>query len=121
VAEITAITFSTDGNLIATGDKRSAGGNIAVWNFSAGSATIKSEGWVYHQAAVSGLTFSPDGTWLCSASNDSSVILFAVDGSKRQQYPNLHESEITAITWLSDTNIVTAGNDGQLRTFEFKA
>jgi WD40 repeat protein len=120
-AEITAITFSSDSSLLATGDKRSAGGNIALWDFNAGAPALKSEGWVYHTAAVSDLSFSPDGAWLCSASNDASVILFSVDGSKRQQYPNLHESEITGVTWLSDTSVVTTGNDGQLRTFEFKA
>ena len=44
-----------------------------------------------------------------------------VDGAKRTQYPNLHEEGITTIAWLSDTSVVTGGNDGQIRTFEFCA
>ena len=94
---------------------------LCTGDVSGGSATMKSEGWVYHTAQVNAVAFSPDGAWLTSVSNDSSIYLFSVDGAKRTQYPNLHESEITGVTWLSDTSVVTAGNDGQLRTFEFKA
>lgn len=120
-AEVSCISFAPDSSLVGTADKRAAGGNIALWEFNAGAPTMKSQGWVYHQAAVNDLSFSPDGQWLVSASNDSSLFLFSVDGSKRTQYPNLHEGEINCVSWLSDTSLVTAGNDGQLRTFEFKA
>ena len=49
---------------------------------------MKSEGWVYHTAQVNAVAFSPDGAWLTSVSNDSSIYLFSVDGAKRTQYPN---------------------------------
>ena len=91
---------------------------LCTGDVSGGSATMKSEGWVYHTAQVNAVAFSPDGAWLTSVSNDSSIYLFSVDGAKRTQYPNLHEEGIKTIAWLSDTSVVTGGNDGQIRTFE---
>ena len=70
---------------------------------------------------VTGVAFSPDGAFLTSVSNDSSMFLFAVDGSSRVQYPLLHEDGCSTIIWLDANTLVTGGNDGQLRTYAFAA
>jgi WD40 repeat protein len=81
-----------------------------VWDRDEGAATLRCEGWVYHQAAVKDLAFSPDGKWLTSVAGDSSMILFGIDGSSppavKTQYDLRHTSMATGImNWLRFTYV----------------
>eukprot|EP01052_Picozoa_sp_SAG31_P053791 SAG31_NODE_13969_length_834_cov_0.926531_1_plen_41_part_10 len=40
---------------------------------TASPPAVKSEGWVYHTAAVTDAAFSPDGTYLTTVSGDASM------------------------------------------------
>ena len=74
---IEALSFSADGNLLASAD---ADGSVAVWRV--GAATL-GEIFLGHSATASGVALSPDGATLYSASADGSVIAWDVTGERR--------------------------------------
>ena len=120
-AAVTAITFSDDGALMATGDARAAGGNIIVWALDGGVPTVKSTGWVFHTSRVTGLAFSADAKHLISSSMDCSIFVHCTDGSKRVQYKNVHEDGVQALCWLNPGTIATGGSEGTLRLWNYAA
>ena len=70
---ITAIAFSTDGSLLATGAKDKT---IVLWSVQDSSMLKVLEG---HSAAVNSLSFSPDGNYLYSGSLDGTVITWDLE------------------------------------------
>ncbi|PKK43451.1 hypothetical protein CI102_12352 [Trichoderma harzianum] len=67
IAPITSLTFSQDSRLLGIG---LLGGSIIIWDWGKHSRLQACTG---HQLSVTSLSFSLDGTWLASASNDCTV------------------------------------------------
>jgi len=70
---ITALTYSTDGTLLATGAKDNT---IIVWDAKNGNQLKVLQG---HSGAINSLAFSPDGKLLYSSSLDGTVIIWNLD------------------------------------------
>jgi len=70
---ITALTYSPDGTLIATGSKDNT---IIVWNAQSGNQLKVLQG---HSGTINSLAFSPDGKMLYSGSLDGTVITWNFD------------------------------------------
>ena len=64
-----SVSFSPDGNLIASGSDDST---VKLWNAQDGSFVRMLDG---HAAPVRSVTFSPDGKLIASGSDDATVRL----------------------------------------------
>jgi len=51
-----------------------------------------------HSAAVLKIAWSPDGKWIASASNDSTVQVWAADSMRKVSYTR-HSDKVTALAW----------------------
>lgn len=69
-APVSAVAFSPDGALIASGSEDH---RVRVWQVATGRLLRRLEG---HSSAVTAVAFSPDGNALASASNDRTVRLW---------------------------------------------
>lgn len=70
---ITILTYSPDGNLIASGSEKE--NSIKIWDVNSGKIIGKLEG---HEDATTALQFSQDGKSLVSSANDKKVILWSL-------------------------------------------
>ncbi len=68
---ITLLTYSPNGNLIASGSAQE--NSIKIWDINSGKIIGKLEG---HEDATTALAFNADGTALISAAKDNKVILW---------------------------------------------
>jgi WD40 repeat protein len=72
------------------------------------------------QAAVTALTFSPDGGWLISASKDHTLSLWQFDGSQFQPLPvrilSGHAGPVNSVDFSTQGGqIVSGSDDGTVR------
>ena len=68
----TVLTFSTDSNILACGNKD---GTIRLWDFSTGNELTTFKG---HVDRINTLSFSPDGKTLASGSVDGAIFLWGI-------------------------------------------
>jgi WD40 repeat protein len=109
--DITALTFSQTGTILASG-----GGNlyttgksdnsIKLWNCSTGSEIIRLVG---HQSTVSALVFSPDGRFLASGSVDGSIRLWNVDTGQEAPFIAKPINYSNHLTFSPDGSRLMAG------------
>jgi WD40 repeat protein len=79
-AGVTAVGFSHDGRLLATGDGK---GTIRVWNLAAGRVLRVFSG---DTAAITSVAFSPDGSLLLTASEDHEARTWDVRGGPQPRH-----------------------------------
>jgi WD40 repeat protein len=104
---ITALDFSPDGKILATGDRD---GLIQLWDTSTWEeAAAPYSG---HNKAVLDLAFAPDGTKLASISQDSSLIQWNVNATDGQKSIRKQVNKVTAVAYSGDsTRLITGGED----------
>jgi WD40 repeat protein/transcriptional regulator with XRE-family HTH domain len=105
-----AIAYSPDGRLLATGGDE---GIVKIWNAESGEELFAlSLGGIIHSIA-----FGPEGDRLTAASEDGSVKIWdSGTGQELLSLPRL--SGMYDIAFLSDGNLVTAGQDGTARVWD---
>jgi polar amino acid transport system permease protein len=110
---VTALAFSPDGLLLASG---SADTTIIFWDLESGEAPWTSEG---HWATVTSLVFDEEGNFVLSAGRDNKVRNLRVAGGKSTASYEGHLSAVASAIYgpLPDT-IVSAGDDGTVRLWE---
>lgn len=114
---VTALAFDPQLSLLAAGEST---GKIQVYDLAA--KTLKIAHWVYHSARINDLRFSPDGTHAISASLDTHVYVWSTKKPmKNIALKNAHANGAQAVAWLSDNSFASAGADGCVRTWSFKA
>lgn len=107
-SSITALEFSWDGKLIATGDNE---GLIQIWDAQTwGESAAPYSG---HLEAILDLEFSPDGTRLASVDGASRLIQWQVNSADGPQPQSIKVmGGVTSLAYSSTGNrIVTGGND----------
>ncbi|MBN4073054.1 WD40 repeat domain-containing protein [Crocinitomix catalasitica] len=114
-SSVVAMDFSSDGNLLASGDNA---GVVAVWGAPEGNMGIQA-----HDDGVYGLRFSPDKSKLVTASYDGKVKIWTMD-SIRNKHPHhlvleYHNSEVRALDFSSNGKyFATGGYDNRILLYD---
>ncbi len=111
--EVTALAFSPDGEILASG---SADTTIVFWEVETGKVEWPSIG---HWSAVNKLVFHPDGDAMLSGGADNKIRTWRLPGGKSTAYYEGHLSGVSSVAygWDPET-ILSAGQDGTVRVWE---
>jgi WD40 repeat protein len=119
VGRVTAIAFSPDGKLLATGGgEPSRSGELKIWNVADG-APVRSLSDA-HSDTVFGLEFSPDGVYLASSAADRFVKVFKLaDGARARSFEG-HTHHVLDVSWKSDGKVLaSSGADNVIKVWDF--
>jgi len=116
---VTALAFSPDGKLLATGGgEPSRDGELKIFNPADG--TLVKEIPEAHSDTVFGLEFSPDATYLASSAADRFVKVFKVADAKLVRSFEGHTHHVLDVTWKSDAKVLaSAGADNVIKVWDF--
>jgi hypothetical protein len=109
---VTAVSFSNDGILLATGDRN---GGLSVWEADGGGEYLNLEG---NQGAVTDLSWSPDSNILASSSEDGNVRLWEMNEGKEVKKWAPHTSGVLSLSFSHEGNIVTSGRDRRVKVWK---
>lgn len=110
---VTAVAFSTDGKLLASGHDD---GTIRLWDTRSLKERLHLSA---HPAAVSTLAFSPDGSRLASAGEDRAIRIWEVNTGKAAATLMGHPDRIPSLAWHPSGNwLVSAGWDTTARIWQ---
>ncbi|MEJ6486845.1 AAA-like domain-containing protein [Nostoc punctiforme UO1] len=111
--EILSVSFSPDGEYLATG---SSEGTARLWNL-AGHQITKFNGH-RHSSWVNTVCFSPDGKYLATGSSDSTARLWDLSGHQITKFSG-HNCPVTSVCFSPDSKyIVTASLDKTARLWD---
>ncbi|KAG8467243.1 hypothetical protein KFE25_000559 [Diacronema lutheri] len=111
--EVTALAFSPTGAHLGSCD---AARHVYAWELP--SFTPVSTSWAAHKAKVTTLAWSPSGRLLATGGVDSSLVLWSVDAPDESVTTRLaHTDGVTAVGFLSDELIISAGQDACIKTW----
>ncbi|MEX0677849.1 MAG: c-type cytochrome domain-containing protein [Pirellulales bacterium] len=119
VGRVTALAFSRDGKLLATGGgEPSRSGELKIWSVADGSLVRSLPD--AHSDTVFGLEFSPDGVFLASSAADRFVKVFKVaDGALARSYEG-HTHHVLDVSWKSDGKVLaSSGADNVIKVWDF--
>jgi WD40 repeat protein len=113
ITSILCLAFSSDGQLLATGD---VNGEIQLWEVSTSKLLLICKG---HAGWVHSLAFSPDGQILASASSDQTIKLWKVSQGSCFKTLSGHHQRVRAVAFsLDGTRLVSGSSDTTLRLWE---
>jgi polar amino acid transport system permease protein len=111
--EVTALAFSPDGQILASGG---ADKIIVFWELETGEAKWTGEG---HFGAITRLLFNRDGDTLLSGSTDAKAKTWRVPGGKVTGTYVGHLTAVEGVAFGPDTeSVLTGGDDGSLRLWD---
>jgi WD40 repeat protein len=112
---VTALDFSPDGKLLATGSGApSRSGELKLWNVADGA--LMREIPSAHSDTVLSVHFSPDGTQLASGSADKFVKVFDVASGKLLRAYEGHTHHVLSVAWRRDgKQLASAGGDNVIK------
>ncbi len=117
---VSALAFSPDGQLLATGSgEPSRSGEVKLWDPSQGKLVRNLAD--AHSDTVFGLEFSPDGKYLASASADRLVKVFdTVEGSVVRVFEG-HTHHVLDVAWRADGHLLAScGADNVVKLWDFE-
>jgi WD40 repeat protein len=116
---VTALAFSPDGKLLATGGgEPSRAGEVKIFN--AADGTLARDIADAHSDTVFGLEFSPDGEYLASSAADRFVKVFKVADGKIAKSFEGHTHHVLDVTWKSDGKVLASGGaDNVIKVWDF--
>lgn len=120
IDRVTALSFSPNGSLLATGSgSPSRSGQLKIWRVADGSLLTEIED--AHSDTIVGLEFSPDGEYLATASTDRFAKVFRVrDGSLVSAFEG-HTAHVLDVSWRADgLMLATSGADNVIKLWDFE-
>jgi WD40 repeat protein len=113
--EATAVAYSLNGTKIAA---TSEGKEISVWDRRDIANPIIDGGMRMHSLAVTQILWLPDSVGFVTVSKDRSIRVWS-SAFKRKAYelPRAHEGQINDAFWVDAQTLLTAGQDGSVRTW----
>lgn len=118
VDRVTALDFSPDGKLLASGGgEPSRSGEIKIWNVADGNLALALK--EPHSDTVFGLDFSPDGQQLASCGADRFVKVFqATDGKFVRSFEG-HTHHVLGVSWRADGRLMaSSGADAAIKVWD---
>ena len=108
---VSALAFSPDGALLASGD---SSGKIVLYNV-ADRKTVTTR-WSFHSGRVNSLAWTADGQHCASGSLDTHVYVWSVaKPMKNIAIKNAGPGGVSAVFWVKDGELASAGADGCVR------
>ncbi|MCS6882101.1 MAG: WD40 repeat domain-containing serine/threonine-protein kinase [Oscillochloridaceae bacterium] len=112
--DISALAFSPDGQLLASGAQDE--NEIILWDLSTGQELRRLRG---HSGWIRSLAFSPDGRILASGSTDTTIMLWDVSSGRRLRTLEGHTDFLGNIAFSPDgSSLVSASRDGTARLWD---
>jgi WD40 repeat protein len=112
--DISALAFSPDGRLLASGAQDE--NEIILWNLATGQELRRLRG---HSGWIRSLAFSPDGRLLASGSTDTTIILWDVASGRRLRALEGHTDFLGNLAFSPDgASLASASRDGTARLWD---
>lgn len=120
VDRVTALDFSGDGKLLATGGgEPSRSGELKIWNVADGQLVRPVPD--AHSDEIYGVEFSPDGKHLASCGADRFMKVFEVETAKFVRSFEGHTHHVLDVSWRADGRVLaTCGADSVVKAWNFK-
>ncbi len=109
-----ALAFSSDGRLLATG-----GSSVKLWDIASGKETGVLRG---NSDSIAALAFSPDGRLLASGGLEHAVKIFDVAGSKELRTLAGHKNVVNAVAFSPNGRLLATGSwDNTIKFWEVES
>ena len=105
-AAVTAVAFSPDGKVAATGSKDKS---IILWEASTGNQIRTFAG---HDSEITDIRFTPDGKYLISGCWDHTVRIWDIMTGKMTRNFTLHHEMVRSVACDSAGTVFSAGTEG---------
>ena len=119
VDRVTALAFSSDGKMLATGGgEPSRSGELKIWNVENGE--LIREVADAHSDTIFGLEFSEDNKYLASCGADRFMKVFQTADGKFVKSFEGHTHHVLGVSWRADGRLlVTSGADNVIKVWSF--
>ena len=112
---LTNLSYSPDHKYLVSSDS-----NRKVTLFDSKYEKANNKEWGFHTAKVNCVAWSPDSKFVVSGGLDCAIIVWSVQQpAKHLILQSAHiQSQITAVKWLDNKTVVSAGQDSNVKLWE---
>jgi WD40 repeat protein len=114
-AGVTAIAFDPTGHYLAAGTFSQAGQSVVVWDFEKQEKVFDLPG---HHDRINAIAFSPDGSWLVSGGDDSTIRVWNVL-TGRLAVARQFDAAIQSLAFTPDGKYLCTGN-GNITSYQLE-
>lgn len=105
-AGVTSVTFDAKGRYLAAGTFSEAGQSVVVWDFEKQEKVFDLPG---HHDRINAVAFSPDGSWLVSGGDDSTIRVWNVL-TGRLVVARQFDAAVQSLAFSEDGKYLVTGN-----------